>query len=53
MRFPLVVIPNLTALSWDDRLDRQEESHLVRFEDAALRIHEGDARTFEVETCPK
>ena len=36
---------------WDDRLDRQEKSHLARFENAALRVDEGYARAFEFEIC--
>ena len=50
MRFPLVVVPDLAAVSWHDGLDGQQESHLPRFEDAALRIDKREARAVEVET---
>ena len=50
MRFPLIVVPDLAAAFRHDGLDRQQESHLFRFEDATLRIDEGDARAVELET---
>ena len=50
MCFPLVVVPDLPASFGDDGLERQEEAHLPRLEDAAPRVNEWDARAFEVET---
>jgi hypothetical protein len=49
MHLALVVIPNLAALLRQNGFDRQKEAHLLRFEDAALRIDERDALTVKHE----
>ena len=49
MGFAQVVVPDLAAASRHDGLDGQQETHLARFEDAALRVDEWDARAVEVE----
>jgi hypothetical protein len=36
------VVPNLASRLWKDGLDRQQEAHLMWFEDAALRIDKRD-----------
>ena len=49
MHLALVVIPDPAARPWEDGLDRQQEAHLLRLEDAALRIDERDALAVEDE----
>src|SRR5258707_5984296 len=43
----LVVIPDLAPRLREDGFDRQKEAHLLRFEDAALRINERNALTLK------
>ena len=50
MHITLVVVPDLTARLREHGLDRQQESHLLRLEDAALRIDERDALSVEHKT---
>src|SRR5262245_22742144 len=45
----LVIVPDLAARLRKHSLDRQQEPHLLRFEDATSRIDERDAFTFENE----
>ena len=49
MHLALVVVPDLAARLWENGLDRQQEAHLLRLEDAALRIDERDALALEDE----
>ena len=49
MHLALVVVPDLAARLREDGLDRQQEPHLLRLEDAALRIDERDALAVEHE----
>ena len=39
MDIPLIVIPDFPARLRENRLDGQQEAHLLRFKDAALRIN--------------
>ena len=43
MHLALVVVPDLAARLREHGLDRQQKPHLLRLEDAALRIDERDA----------
>jgi hypothetical protein len=43
MHVALVVVPHLGTRLRKDGLDREQELHLLRFEDATLRIDERDA----------
>ena len=43
MHLALIVVPDLAARLREHGLDRQQEPHLLRLEDAALRIDERDA----------
>ena len=47
MHLALVVVPDLAARLREHSLDRQQELHLLRLEDAALRIDERDALALE------
>ena len=47
MHLALVVVPDLAARLREDGLDRQQEPHLLRLEDAALRIDERNALALE------
>ena len=47
MHLALVVIPDLAARFRENGLDRQQKAHLLRLEDAALRIDERDALALE------
>ena len=46
----LIVVPDLAARSREYGLDRKQESHLLRLENAALRIDERDALAVENKT---
>ena len=50
MNLALVIVPYPSARLREDRLDRQQEPHLLRLEDAALRIDQWDTLALEVET---
>jgi len=43
MHLALVVVPDLAARLREDGLDREQKAHLLRLEDAALRVDERDA----------
>jgi hypothetical protein len=47
----LIVVPDLATGLREHGLDRQQVSHLVRLEDAPLRIDEGDAFALEREAA--
>ena len=49
MHLALVVVPDFTARLREDGLDRQQEPHLLRLEDATLRVNEGNALAPEYE----
>ena len=49
MHLALVVVPNPGAWLWKDGLDREKIPHLLRFEDAALRIDQRDSLALEYE----
>ena len=49
MHLALVVVPDLAARLGKHSLDRQQEAHWLRLEDAALRIDEREAFAFEDE----
>lgn len=46
---PAVVVPDPATRPWEHSLDREKKPHLSRFEDAALRIDQGDAFAVECE----
>jgi hypothetical protein len=50
MNFPLVVIPDFAARLRKHRLDRQQETHLLRLEDASLRVDQRNAFSSEEES---
>ena len=50
MHLALIVVPDLAARLGENGLDRKQESHLLRLEDAALRIDERNALAIELET---
>jgi hypothetical protein len=49
MHHSLIVVPGLCPGPWKYGLDREQEPHLVRFEDAALWINQRYALTLESE----
>jgi hypothetical protein len=53
MYIALIVIPNFATWLGKHGLDREQESHLLRLEDATLRIYERDAIAVENETRPQ
>jgi hypothetical protein len=47
MHLALTVVPELAARCWEHSLDRQQEPHLLRLENSALRIDERNTLTLE------
>jgi hypothetical protein len=52
MHLALVIVPDLAARLRKHGLDRQQEAHLLRLEDASLRVDERDTLTVEDEPRP-
>jgi hypothetical protein len=53
MHLALVVVPDLAARLREHGLDRKQETHLLRLEDAALRIDERNAIAVKDEAWPQ
>src|SRR5262249_522665 len=53
MHLALIVVPDFAAGLWEHGLNRQQESRLLRLEDAPLRVDERDSLAIEDETWPQ